>query len=86
MAKYTITFARSAEKELGALSAKLVSRIFPKIENLSTNPRPSGCLKLTGENDLWRVRVGDYRVVYKVEDKLKLIDIISIRHRRDVYR
>lgn len=86
MADYTITFARSAEKELGALNAKLVSRIFPKIEKLSTEPRPSTCVKLTGENNLWRIRIGDYRVIYKIDDRQKLVDITSVRHRRDVYR
>lgn len=86
MADYTITFARSAEKELGALNAKLVSRIFSKIEKLSTEPRPSTCVKLTGENNLWRTRIKDYRVIYKIDDRQKSVDTISVRHRRDVYR
>jgi len=86
MADYTITFVRSAEKQLQTLDSKIVSRVFPKIENLSTNPRPQGCLKLTGENNLWRIKIGDYRVIYTIDDKLKQIDIVSIRHRRDVYR
>lgn len=68
MADYAITFARSARKELEALDAHLVSRIFPKIEALAREPRPAGCTKLKGEMNLWRVRIGDYRVIYALYD------------------
>ena len=60
---YTITFSRTARKELEAIPAALVRRIFPKIEMLSREPRPAGCRKLVGEDDMWRIRVGDYRVI-----------------------
>ncbi len=86
MAEYTITFARSARKELEALDASIVNRIFPKIEALAEEPRPPGCLKLTGEEDLWRIRIGDYRVLYTINDKQKLVDVIAIRHRREAYQ
>jgi len=66
MPEYTITFAQSARRELECLSAKVVSRIFPKIEALAQNPRPPGCRKIQGFEDLWRIRVGDYRVIYHV--------------------
>jgi len=66
MPEYTITFAQSARRELERLSAKVVSRIFPKIEALAQNPRPPGCRKIQGFEDLWRIRVGDYRVIYHV--------------------
>jgi len=64
MADYRITFARSARKELERLPAGLVERILEKIEALSDNPRPAGVTKLKGQKGLWRLRVGDYRVVY----------------------
>ena len=86
MAEYGITFARSARKELEALDAEIVNRIFPKIERLSGNPRPNSCIKLRGSKDLWRMRVGHYRVIYAVNDNTKVVDIIAVRHRRDAYK
>jgi len=86
MADYRITFARSARKELQALDAVSVGRIFTKIEALANRPRPAKCVKLRGKNNLWRIRVGVYRVVYAIDDKRRLVDIIAVRHRRDVYR
>ncbi len=73
MGDYTITFARSARKELGALEARVVRRLLQKIEALSRQPRPAGCRKLAGEENLWRVRVGDYRVIYAVDDANEVV-------------
>jgi len=86
MTDYGITFARSARKELEALDAASVRRIFSKIESLSRRPRPRNCVKLRGKSNLWRMRVGVYRVIYSINDREKLIDVITVRHRRDVYR
>jgi mRNA interferase RelE/StbE len=86
MADYSISFARSARKELESLSAKLVQRIFPTIEALAKEPRPKGCRKLTTEKDLWRIRVGDYRVIYAIYDAKQAIDIIAVRHRSKAYQ
>jgi mRNA interferase RelE/StbE len=86
MAEYRITFARSARKELEALNSVIVNRIFPKIESLSGNPRPCNCVKLQGSRNLWRIRIGAYRVIYAIDDDKKLIDIIVVRHRKDAYR
>jgi mRNA interferase RelE/StbE len=85
MNKYRITFARSARKELEELDAKIIVRVLQHIDGLATNPRPGGCRKLRGEKPLWRIRVSDYRVVYSVDDVSSLVDIIRIRHRKDVY-
>jgi mRNA interferase RelE/StbE len=57
----------------------------PKIEGLAANPRPSGCRKLRGYKDLWRIRIGDYRVVYIIDDDRKTVSVTRIAHRRDVY-
>jgi mRNA interferase RelE/StbE len=62
-----------------------VSRLFPRIELLAQQPRPKGCRKLTGKQGLWRIRIGDYRVVYSIDDVAKAVDIIAIRHRSGVY-
>ncbi len=86
MAEYTITFAQSARKELESLSATVVSRIFPKIEALAKGPRPSGCRKLEGSENLWRIRVGDYRAIYQVFDDRLALDIVAARHRSQVYK
>ncbi len=86
MGDYTITFARSARKELEALDAAVVSRIFPKIEALAREPRPRGCRKLSGEENLWRIRVGSYRVVYAISDQDQTIDIVAVRHRSRAYQ
>jgi mRNA interferase RelE/StbE len=85
MADYSITFARSARKELEALPNSLIIRIFSKIEALSIEPRPSGCRKLQGFTNLWRIRIGDYRVIYSIDDKTETIDIVAVRHRREAY-
>jgi len=86
MAEYAITFARSARRELESLEAVVVERVFARIEGLAHNPRPRDCLKLRGRGGLWRLRVGDYRVVYGIDDDKLLVDIVAVRHRRDAYR
>ena len=86
MADYSISFARSARKELESLPAKLVQRIFPTIEGLAKEPRPKGCRKLTTEKDVWRIRMGDYRVIYAIDDAKQAIDIIAVRHRSKAYQ
>jgi len=83
---YAITFARSARKELENLDPALVNRIFPLIESLAQDPRPPKCKKLSGVQNLWRIRVGDYRVIYHIYDADKVIDIVVVRHRREAYR
>ncbi len=86
MREYQVTFARSARKELESLDASTVNSVFPKIELLARAPRPRGSRKLRGENNLWRIRVGNYRVLYAIDDVGGSIDVISIRHRKDAYR
>ena len=85
MADYTVTFARSARKELEALDSAIVNRIFPKIEALAKEPRPTNCRKLRGERFLWRIRVGDYRVIYAIYDDKQVVDIVAVRHRSKAY-
>jgi mRNA interferase RelE/StbE len=85
VAEYKVVFARSARRELEGLEATMVRRIIGRVEALATNPRPPGCVKLQGATNLWRIRIGDYRVVYSVGDRARLVDIRVVRHRRDVY-
>ena len=86
MPEYTVTFARSARKELERLSADVVGRIFPRVEALAQNPRPLGCRRLRGFENLWRIRTGDYRVIYQVFDDEMVVDIVAVRHRSQAYR
>jgi mRNA interferase RelE/StbE len=82
MSEYRVTFTRSARKELARLEKRTVTRIFTTIESLTHQPRPRGSRKLEGADDLWRVRVGDYRII---DDEL-IVEVIGVRHRQDAYR
>ena len=86
MATYAITFARSARKELERLGEPIGTRVFRRIERLGSDPRPTGCRKLEGAEDLWRIRIGDYRVIYSVDDSGHVVDTTAIRRRSDAYR
>ena len=85
MGKYSVELKASARKELERLPAKLIQRIFPKLEGLASEPRPAGCKKLKGGQREWRIRVGDYRVVYTIDDEKLLVSVMRIRHRSEVY-
>ncbi len=85
MTSYSIRYSEDALKELKQISKPQVIKIISKIELLSENPFPPGIKKLKGKLDLWRIRVGDYRVIYAIEKNILLIEIIRIRHRKDVY-
>ena len=85
MAKYSVELKPSARKELDCLSNKLIERILPRLENLAFNPRPAGCKKLKGGDNEWRIRVGDYRIVYTVDDGRLRVEVTRIRHRSEVY-
>lgn len=85
MTKYSVRFVRSARKELEALPDTAINRIFPRIEALANNPRPAGCKKLRGARDLWRIRIGNYRVIYQIEDAILLVEIRALGDRKDIY-
>ena len=86
MADYSVVFARSAGKELRSLDSPVALRILKRVEALSGNPRPAGVVKLEGAQELWRVRVGEWRIIYRIADNERLVDITAIRHRREAYR
>jgi len=86
MPQYKIVFARSARKELQTLSHIVAEHILTKIEMLVSDPRPSGCKKLHGQLGLWRIRVGEYRIIYSIDDDNRVVDVSVIRHRSDAYR
>jgi mRNA interferase RelE/StbE len=86
MPDYAATFSRSARRELERLDPPVAKRVFAAIERLIKNPRPAGCVKLTGSDNEWRIRIGDWRVIYTIDDRRFIVDIAGIRHRSDAYR
>jgi mRNA interferase RelE/StbE len=82
---YTVLILRRAQKELARLSPEPYARVRDAIRALGQDPRPQGCLKLTAREG-WRVRVGDYRLVYEIDDKQRTVMVLHVGHRRDVYR
>ena len=87
MVDYSLSIKPSAAKELQAISdnATLI-RLIEKIKSLATQPRPIGSEKLAGRPNLYRVRQGNYRVIYSVDDEKRVVDVVKAGHRRDVYR
>ena len=84
--KYAVLLEKSAARFLLRLrDAKLKSRLDEAIESLAGDPRPSGCRKLAGTSDRYRVRVGDYRIVYRIDDGKVTVLVLLIGHRREVY-
>jgi mRNA interferase RelE/StbE len=82
---YAIAILRRAQKELQRLPRADYERVHDAIRALADEPRPPGCLALTGR-DGWRIRVGNYRVIYEINDTQHLVTILHVGHRRDVYR
>ncbi len=85
MVSYAIQIKPSARKELEVLPDSVLARVVSRIESLAQIPRPAGCKKLKGHKDQWRIRVGDWRVIYIIEDAVKRVSITRVAHRREVY-
>lgn len=86
MASYELRITRSAAKELGAVGQNRDrTRIVDRIRHLAEEPRPRGCEKLSG-SDRYRVRQGNYRILYSIDDDASIVTVVKIGHRRDVYR
>ena len=82
---YAVSILRSAQKSLGSLHSVHQGRVVAAIRRLATSPRPPGVKKLTGR-DAWRIRVGDYRVIYEIDDAALTVLVVDVGHRRQVYR
>lgn len=83
---YQVEFTASAQREFLRLAMIDRKRIGTRIEALADNPRPPGCVKLSGVGNLWRIRAGAYRVIYSIDDVPMIVAITRVAHRRDVYR
>lgn len=86
MANYSIQVSSSAEKSLKKLPKGDLLKVTQMIQKLAIDPFPKGCRKLQGEEDVFRVRWGTYRVIYQVEGKKLIVLILKIGHRKDIYR
>ena len=86
MARYAVEFRRSALKDLRRLEPPVQRRVLRAAESLWTNPRPEGCRKMQGSRNAFRIRVGDYRLIYTVDDDVLIVAVERVRHRREVYR
>jgi mRNA interferase RelE/StbE len=86
MAKYKIEVSATAERQLKKIRREDTIRILRSISLLADEPRPSGCRKLSGYDDIYRIRIGHYRVIYEIDGKRIIIVILKIGHRREVYR
>ncbi len=84
MVKYKIEIKRSAIKEIKKLPSKDLKKILAKISSLADNPRPKGCVKLSAD-EKYRIRIGVYRILYEIKDKLLVIIVVKVAHRKDVY-
>ncbi len=86
MASYEIQWKHSAEKDLRGIDKQFISRILEAINSLSDDPFPSKHRKLQGSESSYRIRIGDYRVIYQVDNDKRIIVIYHVRHRKDIYR
>ncbi|MDQ3638960.1 MAG: type II toxin-antitoxin system RelE/ParE family toxin [Actinomycetota bacterium] len=82
---YSLSIPRSVNKRMERLPAEVYDRLDSAILALADEPRPAGCVKLKGRED-WRIRVGDYRIVYGIDDEQRIVEVLNVAHRRDVYR
>ncbi|NYH52510.1 mRNA interferase RelE/StbE [Nocardiopsis arvandica] len=83
---YTVSFADQALKQLGKLDKPIRLRIARKVQELAADPRPSGSIPLKGDTGAWRVKAGDYRIIYMIHDGQLVVLVLSVAHRREVYR
>ena len=86
MPEYQVKLKSSAEKEFFRLPDGISARILPRLKALAIDPRPHGSIKLKGSKDGWRIRVGDYRVIYIIDDEARKVEVTHVAHRRDVYQ
>jgi mRNA interferase RelE/StbE len=84
--RYEVQLAPAALRSLRKLQRPIQVRIAHAIESLAANPRPPGVVKLSGEDELHRIRAGDYRMLYSIQDDVLIVLVVAIGHRRDIYR
>ncbi|OUL25628.1 type II toxin-antitoxin system RelE/ParE family toxin [Nostoc sp. 106C] len=84
--KLTVVISKSVQKQIDDLPNDVRERVIEKIQNLADEPRPDGVVKLKGSDNEYRIRIGDYRVRYEIDDESQLVRLLQCKHRKDVYR
>ena len=84
--RWRVEYTARCRRDLAGIRVQDCVRIVRRADRLAEDPRPPGCLKLTGRDDADRLRVGDYRIIYQIEDAALLVLVIAVGHRRDIYR
>jgi mRNA interferase RelE/StbE len=85
-APYRVDIVKHAQRQIRSLAPQIQRRVLSRITALGADPRPTGTIKLAGPQDLYRIRVGEYRVIYTIEDDVLLVLVVSVGHRREIYR
>jgi mRNA interferase RelE/StbE len=83
---YAVLVSPAARRDLKRIRGPSRRRIADAIENLADDPRPQGCTKLAGEEEFYRLRIGDYRIIYQIEDDRLIVLVVRVGHRKDIYR
>jgi mRNA interferase RelE/StbE len=83
--RYSVVVTREAERDLDRLDRAVLMRVAREIDALATEPRPTGCRKLVNQVSLWRVRIGDWRVLYAIDDAARTVRVVAVRHRSKAY-
>jgi mRNA interferase RelE/StbE len=83
---YEVLLESRAERDLKKLPGEVFHRIIPPLKSLADNPKPKGARKISGSKNDWRLRIGDYRVIYEINERAKCVKVMRIRHRREAYR
>lgn len=83
---YEVWLSSSVERDLKRLEAQYFNRIIKPIKSLAKDPKPSGCRKITGTKNDYRIRVGEFRIIYEIDDKEKAVRVMRVRHRKEAYR
>ena len=83
---YEVLLERRAQRDIKKLPADVFHRIIPSIRALAEDPKPPGCRKITGSKNDWRIRIGEYRVIYEIDEHAEAVKVMRIRHRKEVYK
>jgi mRNA interferase RelE/StbE len=83
--RYTVSLSLRAQRETRRLEHQILARIAKALDSLAENPRPPGCLKVKTAESLWRIRVGDWRIGYEIDDAVRTVTVITVGHRREFY-
>jgi mRNA interferase RelE/StbE len=83
---YEVLLERRAQRDIKKLPAEVFHRIIPSIRALAEDPKPPGCRKIAGSKNDWRIRIGEYRVIYEIDENAEAVKVMRVRHRREVYR